>query len=357
MRICYVVDAIGLHSDRIAAEMARRNHEIHVIAQHGYSRTAIYRIHYAPIPEHFRLTPRSWLWASVPKTIRIIESIKPDIVHGIYIPPTGLSVLLSPCRSKVLTGLGSDYLILPRRDPFVRVISRLSLRFCDLVTIPSEATLSQIIDLGARPEAVRTLPLGVQPEFLLEDRTYRTKPFKIISTRNLEPIYNLDCLIRALPTVIGEYPETIVRIAGKGSQESHLKSMVQDLGVGDSVNFLGHLDVKDLARVLSESHMYVSTSLSDSLGISTLEAMARGCIPVLSDIPVNNELVKDKWNGRIYGGKPEELGKALIECMNDYDMISGPFIERNRELVRQKYLWRDNMDRLEGFYRALLERK
>jgi hypothetical protein len=44
---------------------------------------------------------------------------------------------------------------------------------------------------------------------------------------------------------------------------------------------------------------YLSLPASDSVSVSVLEAMGHGCIPILSDLPANRELVDDGRNGLI----------------------------------------------------------
>ena len=44
------------------------------------------------------------------------------------------------------------------------------------------------------------------------------------------------------------------------------------------------------------------------MAVSVLEAMAHGCIPLLSDLPANRELVQDRQNGWIV---PQEWGADL----------------------------------------------
>jgi glycosyltransferase involved in cell wall biosynthesis len=53
---------------------------------------------------------------------------------------------------------------------------------------------------------------------------------------------------------------------------------------------------------------------SDSVAVSVLEAMGHGCIPILSDLPANHELVEDGENGLILaeGGPPDMAALAEL---------------------------------------------
>jgi L-malate glycosyltransferase len=59
------------------------------------------------------------------------------------------------------------------------------------------------------------------------------------------------------------------------------------------------LDATTQADWYARARWFVSLPQSDSVSVSVLEAMAHGCIPILSDLPANRELVRDGDNGLI----------------------------------------------------------
>ena len=59
------------------------------------------------------------------------------------------------------------------------------------------------------------------------------------------------------------------------------------------------LEPEAQARWYAWAQWYLSLPQSDSVSVSVLEAMAHGCIPLLSDLPANRELVRDGDNGMI----------------------------------------------------------
>jgi len=65
------------------------------------------------------------------------------------------------------------------------------------------------------------------------------------------------------------------------------------------VHFVGRLGAGEQAQWYARARWYVSLPASDSVSVSVLEAMAHGCIPLLSDLPANRELVDDRRNGLV----------------------------------------------------------
>ena len=64
----------------------------------------------------------------------------------------------------------------------------------------------------------------------------------------------------------------------------------------------GGIDAADTqAGWYARARWYVSLPESDSVSVSVLEALAHGCIPLLSDLPANRELVHPGDDGQMPG--------------------------------------------------------
>ena len=107
----------------------------------------------------------------------------------------------------------------------------------------------------------------------------------VISDRALEPLYNVDTMIRAFAQVRAEIHDARLVIANDGSQRRRLESLARELHLEDAVSFAGRLEPEALRDALAEAQVYVSVPDSDSLALSTMEAMAVGALPVVSDLP------------------------------------------------------------------------
>ena len=66
----------------------------------------------------------------------------------------------------------------------------------------------------------------------------------------------------------------------------------------------------------ASAQWFVSLPQSDSVSVSVLEALAHGCIPILSDLPANRELVASGHNGLILAdGALPDIGE--LEALRD----------------------------------------
>jgi glycosyltransferase involved in cell wall biosynthesis len=62
-----------------------------------------------------------------------------------------------------------------------------------------------------------------------------------------------------------------------------------------------------MADLLSQTDIYVSTSLYDGTSVSLLEAMGSGAFPIVTDIPSNREWISPGQNGFLVSVNGEKL--------------------------------------------------
>jgi glycosyltransferase involved in cell wall biosynthesis len=98
----------------------------------------------------------------------------------------------------------------------------------------------------------------------------------------------LDILLRALPLVRAEAPQARLFVAGReGNQTTRLQAAVTELGLGDSVTFLGART--DVADLLCAADVFVFPSRREGFPGAVLEAMALEAPIVATAIPTVSE--------------------------------------------------------------------
>jgi glycosyltransferase involved in cell wall biosynthesis len=119
------------------------------------------------------------------------------------------------------------------------------------------------------------------------------------------------------------------------------------------VRFVGRLDAEALAREYQRARWYFSLPNSDSVSVSVLEAMAHGCLPILSDLPANRELVRDGDNGLILpeGGVPDMERLAPLAARAD------AIAQANHEWVAAHAMFEPAVERFVARLRELRPRR
>ncbi len=130
----------------------------------------------------------------------------------------------------------------------------------------------------------------------------------------------VDNLLRFLK-YLGEGHRLI--IAGEDWQglQPSLEALAKNLGIGERAEFLGKVNETEKAELLKKAEFFVSASEYEGFGISALEAMAAGCIPVLSNIEAFRELV-NKGSGLLADfSSPEKAAREFRKFKIEQNLI------------------------------------
>jgi len=102
----------------------------------------------------------------------------------------------------------------------------------------------------------------------------------MLSTRNFEPLYNVECTLRAFGIVQQRFPEAELTLVGGGSLGQKLRSLAGQLGLRH-VTFAGRVPPHEISTYYAAHDLYVQSPNVDNMPTSILEAFASG-LPVVS---------------------------------------------------------------------------
>jgi glycosyltransferase involved in cell wall biosynthesis len=163
----------------------------------------------------------------------------------------------------------------------------------------AEKTVALDPSLSAR---ICTIPIGVDIPFCFPRRAVAMEvPLKIIYHGTLKQHQKR---IFDLPRIISRAAECGIpvklSIAGGGPEEQQLRNASKELVDKGLVEFLGVIPHNKILTLLEEHDVYILTSEFEGMPNALLEAMGRGCIPVVTDIQsAIPDLVRHGDNGYI----------------------------------------------------------
>ena len=295
-------------------------------------------------------------------TIYAMFKNKCNVIHAHWAIPTGLigtwvgSLLSKPL---IVTIHGSDLRMALERPGFLRKIFVFVCHHATHLNCVSIGQKKEMEQLGITSEKISVIPMGVDEAFLEtgKDRKIELnkRPFTILSNRNLLPIYNVSLLIRAIPIILKEEPETKFLIAGDGPEKETLEREVRNLNINSSVRFLGRVPHEEMPDLLSRADIYVSTSLYDGTSVSLLEAMGSGAFPVVTDIPSNREWIVDGKNGFFVPVDEEKcLADRIIDAIRNQALLEKSRMV-NLSIVEEKALWSVIIEKIKRMYHETLD--
>jgi L-malate glycosyltransferase len=370
MKICLIASGTSIHTYRWANYFVIRGHEVHVISEKfntdydGFDvRIRKYQL--------VRLAPGIWKLSRFISGVfwifqvgNLVRKIKPDILNAHYVNIAGYLGAICGFHPLIITTWGSDILTVPKQNKILGLITRWALKQADIVICVSSFMKDVIINMGIQPDKIVITPIGVdtqrfQPVGLSEtinnsdpSRNY----VRIISTRNLAAIYNVETFIKAIPIVIGKFSQLQFTVLGDGVLKKELQNLVNSLGISGKVSFIGKVLNDDLIYYLKSSDIYVSTSLSDGTSISLLEAMSCGLPCIVSEIPANKPWIKERENGLLFKpGSYEELADKIVSILDNKELRIKMGLAA-RALVIEKGDHQKEMAKIENIYYQLINK-
>lgn len=238
------------------------------------------------------------LLLELPRVVVWLRSVRPDWLHAHYLTSHGTLAWLARrmgVRGRLCgSAWGSDILVTPQRSPRMARLTRRVLQDCALTTSDSAHMATRMRELGAREVMVFPFGLEVTPPPPTDKDNHL-----FFANRGLERLYAPERVIEAFGALSAEWPGARMIVANDGSLRAELEVMAAHRGLAGRVRFTGRLDPAAQAEWYGRARWYMSLPTSDSVSVSVLEAMGHGCIPILSDLPANRELVQHGQNGWI----------------------------------------------------------
>ena len=149
--------------------------------------------------------------------------------------------------------------------------------------------------------------------------TYRERETgaRLLSVRNLLPMYGIDTIVRAFAHVRARRPDATLTIAGTGSEAAALRALVESLGLASAVRFPGWVSANEMPRLFAEADVLVNASRIDNQPGSILEAFAAGLPVVTTPTGGIAEIVRQHQTGlTVPTDQPDAMADAVLSLIN-----------------------------------------
>ncbi|GAA1936698.1 GT4 family glycosyltransferase PelF [Kitasatospora viridis] len=264
--------------------------------------------------------------------------------HGVYLRERYLGYRTGPYRWPVKALLLGFY----------RMLAEESYRHAALVT-PGNQYNRRWEERGGTPsDNIRTVYNGVDPAAFPPAGPEPQAPTLSWAGR-VDPIKDLETLIRAFALVHAELPEARLRLFGgtpKGGEayRDRCVALAEELGVGASVHFEGR--VADITDAYAAGNVVMLSSISEGFPFTLIEAMSCGRATVSTDVGGVREAVGDA--GLVVPPRePEPMAAAALELLRDPERRA-QLGERARLRVIEQFTLRQNIDGFREIYTELL---
>lgn len=319
----YVTAAWGIHDERWTAALREQGFEPHTIS-----------------------LDRDGITIDQARSRLIAAAAEGDVSPVLAGPITTVTTPLVGIPQR-LVGLSWGFDLLDQDD------ARLdNLDLLDHLIIDSPASAAVAEACGLRPESITRIYWGVDldtfspsgPTAELTGLGVPTGSPAVLSLRAHEELYRVGDLIEAWSDVHRHDSTAHLLLGNTGSLTESLRDRARELGLDETVHFIGRIPEGELGPLLRAVDLYVSTSPIDGTSVTLLQAMACRCPVLVTDSPGNRHWIDPQINGYLYPPTDsKELANLIVRALEESGTVTQiSMIDTALTKVRAEADWHAN---------------
>ncbi len=176
-----------------------------------------------------------------------------------------------------------------------------------------------------------------------------------LSNRILEPLYNIDCILKAFKIIQNRYPQAELTIAHEGFDRARLENVAKELNLKNA-NFVGLVPHERIAELYDSVDIYLNSPNLDCMPGSLIECFASG-LPIVSTnaggIPY---IVENNRTGLLVElNDHKALAEGALRLLEDTEFTRKIIAEGRAE--SSEYSWEHVREKWLALYEKLAARK
>lgn len=138
----------------------------------------------------------------------------------------------------------------------------------------------------------------------------------IFSVSELHKNKGVDVALRAISLLPSKIREKIIYcIAGDGEEKKNLEKLTDELGISDSIKFLGY--VPDAKKLFSGADVFLLPSRTEAFPYAVLEAGLTGVPTIATSVGGVPEIIRDMQNGiLVHSENSKEIAEAVMYLLD-----------------------------------------
>ena len=196
------------------------------------------------------------------------------------------------------------------------------MRNSDAVVASNKETFDKLLALRGRSDGMRLL----FPTFFTDQQIAMFRcdpadkppadPIRLFAGGNIIGSKGLIFALEALTLAAKRGIHWRLVVGGYGPEVPFLKKKARALGVDQWIDFHMGFSGEQYANKLKESHIFILPSFRENAGITMLDAMLAGCVPIIVDASAQAGVVDDTCGFKIPVGKADGISKGLADAIS-----------------------------------------
>lgn len=299
---------------------------------------------------------------------RLVEQVKPDIVHALRIPYEGILASHTPPGIPLVVNIwGNDFTLHANSSRMLGRLTTGTLRRADALMADTRRDLRLAVRWGfdstkpalALPSAggIDLEQVGAAVSLPFRQEVFAKIPKDIpwvVNPRGIRAYTRTDVFFQSIPLVLNRWQNVRFLCPGMENRKE-AEDWVQRLGISDHVHLLPVLSQDDLWRLFSRSVMSLSITMHDGTPNTLLEAMACGSLPIAGDLETLREWITPGVNGLLVDpNQPQAVADAMLLGFTNPQLFRTA-AEINRNIILERAETRMVREKLQKFYQEILQ--
>jgi alpha-1,3-mannosyltransferase len=225
------------------------------------------------------------------------------------------------------------------KQAYFRTVTRQTLKHVAAVVCVSDQDY-EIFSRIVPPEKLHLVRNGVQVESY-ENIQKSVTPGLLVGIGRVSPNKGVERLIDAVAEL--RKTRNDVQLVWAGPDENGrlelLRNHAQQAGVSHCVTFTGRVETAELERLLSRANLFVSGASYEGYGLSTIEAMSSGTVPVVTPVGIHPQVIRNGETGFLVEGDAHSLAGGIRAAL-DLSPAALAAIGANAREVSATCTWR-----------------
>lgn len=189
----------------------------------------------------------------------------------------------------------------------------------DYIIIENSCGFSKIKKFIIDPKKIKIIGNGISKEIFTADLN-SAKEKVIIGVGRISPEKGFDITIKAFYFAVKKHKDWKLEVIGPIQDHQYYESlvkMVEELGLSDSVKFLGELGDDELVHKLNTSAIYCTLSRRESFNIARLEALSFDMAVLSSEAGCGKDF--EKYGAILVDSiEPESVARQIVTLMDSF---------------------------------------
>lgn len=283
-----------------------------------------------PLAELYRMGVLLWLCLVLPQ---------PKLLIGIHMIPHGVYAGLMGWLFNIRT-----VQLLIGKDLHATVNNRLLrtvLKRADVVGVRGRYSSNQVAQIGIQQQDI-FIPPNVLDISVYAPQESEKRPFDLIYVGTLIDRKQPDLLLHAVAKLKTKHPSIRLALVGDGPLRPALETQALQLGIEDSVHFIGPVASEEIPYYLNQSHIFIMASKREGLPMAMIEALSCELPVIVPDVDDITGVAKHGINALVVSpttaGNLAAAADALLQNPDLYAQLKAGAAQTRLQLTKTNSL-------------------